>query len=84
MDIDAEKVEEETSNMWRTMFKLAKTFTDIPGPRRVAENIRSKIDKFKSNLPLLQCICNPGLRERHWIQVNSFLDFCPSFSFHLE
>ena len=51
------------------MFKLTKTFSDSAGPRRVAESIKSKIDKFKANLPLLQCICNPGLRDRHWIEV---------------
>ena len=70
MDINGEAVEEETSGMWRTMFKLTKTFTEMPGPKRLAENIRSKIDKFKANLPLLNCICNPGLRERHWGQVS--------------
>ena len=47
-EVDAEKVEDEISNMWRTMFKLTKTFADAPGPRRVAENIKTKIDKFKA------------------------------------
>ena len=67
--IDAEKVEDEISTMWRTVFKLTKTFTDVNAPRRVAENIKTKIDKFKTNLPLLSCICNPGLRDRHWKEV---------------
>ena len=56
--------------MWRTMFKLTKTFGDVQGPRRVAENIKNKIDKFKGYLPLLSCICNPGLRDRHWDLVS--------------
>ena len=69
MAIDAEKVEDEISTMWRTVFKLTKTFADVNAPRRVAENIKTKIDKFKTNLPLLNCICNPGLRDRHWEEV---------------
>lgn len=71
MDINAEKVEDETSAMWRTMFKLSKTFAEMAGPKRVSESIRGKIDKFKNNLPLLNCICNPGLRDRHWSQVST-------------
>ena len=55
--------------MYRTVFKLTKTFGDAPGPRRVADSVKSKIDKFKVHIPLLQIICNPGLRERHWEQV---------------
>ena len=86
MDINAEAVEDETSGMWRTMFKLSKTFAELPGPKRVAESIRNKIDKFKSNLPLLNCICNPGLRDRHWSSVSIFyilidLVFCFVFFF---
>lgn len=69
LDINAEELEEEVSNMWRTMFKLSKTFEKVAGPKRVADSTRSKIDKFKVYLPLLSCICNPGIRNRHWEQV---------------
>lgn len=56
--------------MYRTVLKLTKTFSDAPGPRRVADSVKSKVDKFKVHIPLLQIICNPGLRERHWEQVS--------------
>jgi len=69
-DINSEEVEEEIGGMYRTVFKLTKTFSDAPGPRRVADSVKSKIDKFKVHIPLLQIICNPGLRERHWEQVS--------------
>ena len=68
-DINSEEVEEEIGGMYRTVLKLTKTFGDAPGPRRVADSVKSKIDKFKVHIPLLQIICNPGLRERHWEQV---------------
>ena len=69
-DINSEEVEEEIGSMYRTVLKLTKTFGDAPGPRRVADSVKSKIDKFKVHIPLLQIICNPGLRERHWEQVD--------------
>ena len=71
-DINAEEVEEEIGGMYRTVLKLTKTFSDAPGPRRVADSVKSKVDKFKVHIPLLQIICNPGLRERHWEQVPEF------------
>ena len=59
--------------MWRTVHKLQKTLTDQPGPRRVADLIKKRIDAFKVHLPLLQVICNPGLKERHWQQMNQLV-----------
>ena len=57
--------------MWRTMYKLTKSFSDVPGPKRIADSVRTKIDKFKAHLPLLQTVCNPGIRDRHWDQVRT-------------
>lgn len=68
-DINSEEMEEEIGGMYRTVLKLTKTFGDAPGPRRVADSVKTKVDKFKVHIPLLQIICNPGLRDRHWEQV---------------
>ncbi len=56
--------------MWRSMYKLTKQFNDQPGPRNVADRIKGKIDKFKAHMPILQTICNPGIRDRHWEQMS--------------
>ena len=68
-DVNAESVNDELGEMFRVMHKLTKIFVD-PGPRTVAEKFRSKIEKFKVNLPLLNVISNPGLRDRHWESVS--------------
>ncbi|KAJ3194173.1 Dynein heavy chain 3, axonemal [Irineochytrium annulatum] len=65
-DLHSESVDESVGNMWRTMFKLTKTFNDQPVPRKVAEQVKNKLDKFKVHLPLISVLRNPGLRERHW------------------
>ena len=62
-------MEEELGSMWRTMHKLSRTFADNPNPKRSAEITKSKLDKFKQHLPLLQTFCNPGIRDRHWKSV---------------
>lgn len=67
--LNAEAVAEEIGNMWRTIYKLTKTLIDVPAPRRLAENVKIKIDKFKKHIPILSISCNPGMKDRHWQQV---------------
>ncbi|CAG0885871.1 unnamed protein product [Darwinula stevensoni] len=68
--LNADDIQQEVEGMWRTLYKLSKTFADQPGPRRVADLVRTKIEKFKQHMPVLHTICNPGLRERHWRQIS--------------
>eukprot|EP00117_Sycon_ciliatum_P023820 scpid1450/ scgid20157/ Dynein heavy chain 3, axonemal; Axonemal beta dynein heavy chain 3; Ciliary dynein heavy chain 3 len=68
--LDYETIEEEHGNMLRLMMKLAKTFSDLPAAKRVAESIRVRLDKLKPHLPLLQTLCNPGLKDRHWQRMS--------------
>lgn len=67
--LNAEEITEEIGDMWRTMYKLTKSFPDLPQPRRLAETMKFKLDKFKLHLPVLSVACNRGMRERHWEQV---------------
>ena len=73
--LKAEDIDNEVSEMWRTMYKLTKTLSDQPGPRTIADRCKIKIDKFKQHLPLLHTICNPGIRDRHWDQMSDVMGF---------
>jgi dynein heavy chain len=75
LSLDAESISEELGNMWRIMYKLTKTFSDAPGPQKTAESLKGKMDKFKQYVPLLQCICNKGLRTRHWERISDLTGF---------
>lgn len=41
--------------------------------KRMAEQVRVKIDKFKVYLPVLDAICRQGLKPRHWESVSAKL-----------
>ncbi|KAK3579501.1 hypothetical protein CHS0354_028323 [Potamilus streckersoni] len=73
--MNAEEIENEVGDMWRTMYKLTKTFADQAGPRRIADSVKGKIDKFKQHLPILHTICNPGIRDRHWELMSNIVGF---------
>ncbi|XP_030596674.1 dynein heavy chain 3, axonemal isoform X2 [Archocentrus centrarchus] len=71
MQLNAEKISEELDIMWKTMYKLIKTFSNLPGPCHVARTFKANIDKFKQHVPILTTICNPGMKDRHWEKISS-------------
>ncbi|GFS43428.1 dynein heavy chain 7, axonemal [Trichonephila inaurata madagascariensis] len=73
--VDPEVVEQEVMTLWRLLYKLEKTFSDSPEPRKIAENVRNTVEKFKDYIPLVQTLCNPGLRDRHWDQISEIVGF---------
>eukprot|EP00965_Chrysotila_dentata_P121745 4024644-Pleurochrysis_carterae.AAC.1 len=46
---------------------------DLPAPFRVAEQLKQQIADFQAKLPLVNVLCNKGMRERHWVQVSEIL-----------
>ena len=75
LELDAEQVEEDVGNMWRTMHKLSKTLSDCPNPKHSTEAFKLKLDRFKDNLPILSTLCNPGIRDRHWEKMSKIVGF---------
>ncbi|KAK9812825.1 hypothetical protein WJX72_004356 [[Myrmecia] bisecta] len=67
-----EEVEGEVSDAFRKVYKLTKVFGDNPAceaAAKVAEECKAKIASFQELLPLVNAICNAGLRERHWTTI---------------
>ncbi len=55
-----DQVEQDVGNYWRQLFKLERQFQNQPMPRKLAAKLRSKVDEFKENLPLVMTLFNPG------------------------
>lgn len=75
ISIDAESVEKNVTESYKIMHKSVRLFADIPGVSEVALDIKLKIEEFKPNIPLLQGLRNPGMRNRHWEQLSENLGF---------
>ncbi|EDO27810.1 predicted protein, partial [Nematostella vectensis] len=73
--IDPDKVESETGNYWRSLYKLEKQLTEVPLAQKIAGRMKTKVEEFKEYLPLVQVVFNPGLRDRHWEQMSEILGF---------
>uniref|UniRef100_A0A8C3HT11 Dynein axonemal heavy chain 1 n=1 Tax=Chrysemys picta bellii TaxID=8478 RepID=A0A8C3HT11_CHRPI len=66
--IDAEQLEKNVNESFKTMHKCVKQFKDVPGnwERLVSVEIRGRIEEFRPYIPLIQGLRNPGMRNRHW------------------
>ncbi|KAL1763201.1 dynein heavy chain 1, axonemal, partial [Sigmodon hispidus] len=64
--IDAEQLEKNVVESFKTMHKCVKQFKDIPACQEVALDIQASIEEFKPYIPLIQGLHNPGMRNRHW------------------
>lgn len=69
--VDPDQVENDTGTFWRGLYKLEKVFNETPNPLKMAQKVKSRVDEFKENLPLIGALFNPGLRERHWEKMSS-------------
>lgn len=74
-EVQPDTVETEVGNMWRELYKLRKFFDSVPAPKSIASKMKSKVDNFKTHMPIVQTLFNPGLRERHWEQVSEIIGF---------
>ncbi|NXR16043.1 DYH1 protein, partial [Semnornis frantzii] len=66
MDIAAEQLEKNVSDSSKTMQKCMKQLKESPACQDVATEFREKIEDFRLYVPLIQGLCNPGMRKRHW------------------
>ncbi|XP_063529439.1 dynein axonemal heavy chain 7-like [Cydia strobilella] len=72
---DPEDIEADVGYYYKNVFKLEKQFQDVPDTYRLAVAVREKIDEFKSNMPIVQTLGNPGIKPRHWEKISSIVGF---------
>ncbi|ESO89348.1 hypothetical protein LOTGIDRAFT_210379 [Lottia gigantea] len=73
--INAEEVEKNVNEAYKTVHKSVKIFQDIPSVQLVPTEIKQAIEEFKPFIPLIQGLRNPGMRNRHWEQLSDDLGF---------
>ncbi len=56
--------------LWRCMFKSEKAFESLPAPLSIARATKADMEAFRAHMPLVECLCVPGLKERHWAKMS--------------
>ena len=72
-EIDPRYCENEVTNGIRLLFKTIRTLKegeDTKAICEIAEQIKTELEEFKPNLPLVTGLRNEGMRSRHWEQIS--------------
>ena len=68
LNIDSEVLEKQMTNLTKTMNKTKRFFdnAEIAACAEIAEQVKTEVDLFAPNVPIVVALCNPGMRDRHW------------------
>ena len=73
-ELNAEKIEKTLKTIIRTLNRLTSTLDEIaPQTCDVAESVMNSCRDFLKRVPLIAVLSNPGMRTRHWEQVDSIV-----------
>ncbi|KAL7748727.1 hypothetical protein RI367_005881 [Sorochytrium milnesiophthora] len=73
--LDAEQVENDVMNMWRSVYKVLGSFEGAPAPKSLAEKTKEELEQFRVHIPMVRVLCNPGMRERHWNAMSDIIGY---------
>ncbi|KAI5631027.1 dynein heavy chain and region d6 of dynein motor domain-containing protein [Phthorimaea operculella] len=59
---DPEEIEGDVSYLYKIVYKLEKSFAEVPDTHHLADTIREEMDEFKTHLPIIQTLGNPGMK----------------------
>ena len=75
LKLNASEVRDEVAKMEDLALNLQVRLEAAPDVRKVAEFLHTELVHMASHMPLLQVLCNAGMRERHWAEVSGVLGF---------
>ena len=72
VDLDSEKIEALVEKFGLTITKTSKYFVKqgMDKQASITSQLRQQIEDFKPEVPLIVCLRNPGMRDRHWDSIS--------------
>ncbi|CAK9007001.1 unnamed protein product [Durusdinium trenchii] len=68
-NLSAVEVEQAVDDNYKDSYKAFKSFEGSPNPQKVAQELRSAVQAFKKNMPIIQGLCQPAIKTSHLLQL---------------
>ena len=75
LKLDPDEVDKAFTTAQRSAAKLVKSFKEVPGCLGIAKQVKDEMADFAQNVPVVQALRNPGMRDRHWDALSAELRF---------
>ena len=75
LKLDPDEVDKAFTTAQRSAAKLVKSFKEVPGCLGIAKQVKDEMADFAQNVPVVQALRNPGMRDRHWDDLTRDLKF---------
>lgn len=75
LDLDPDVVEKSFGEAQKAMVRAVKAFKDVPGCLAIATQLKEEMATFEPLVPLVKCLRDRGMRDRHWDALSSDLGF---------
>jgi len=74
-NLNPDEIEADHKKMTSAATKLTGKFDNmkLPKPKDVAETMKKNLQAFRSYLPIIRALCNPGLQERHYRMLGEII-----------
>ncbi|GAX82307.1 hypothetical protein CEUSTIGMA_g9736.t1 [Chlamydomonas eustigma] len=70
--LNSDDLDDTVTDWYKKMQRLSKSMPLVE-QRNVAEGLRVKLEQFKTYIPIVASVCNPGMRARHWESLSNLL-----------
>jgi dynein heavy chain len=72
--LDSEKIERDLTSALKAVLKSGKLLTESEDYSKMISGLKEDMEIFKSYLPIMQSLRHPGMRDRHWSELNGGLN----------
>ncbi|CAE7372264.1 Dnah1 [Symbiodinium sp. CCMP2592] len=73
-NLTANEVEQTVDDNFKDSYKAFKSFEGSPNPQKVAQELRTAVQAFKKNMPIIQGLCQPAIKTSHLLQLFEDMD----------
>lgn len=76
IQLNAENITRDLQLCFQSLHKSTRNFRDGPQSQfQIATGFKNEVVEMRDHIPLLTCLLNPGMKQRHWTKLSHDLGF---------